>query len=295
MSYLRHVLLCNRFDPQKFLPLCLDGRRIGLVRRDHAAALETYPAVFKASNGMIDLMPHLAGREVMTEAMAEAVESLIDRELIPAARNEMFAVSEHWGGATLFEVDRSALPFFGFRAYGVHVNGIRSGVEPLTLWIGRRAKDKKVAPGKLDNLIAGGISAGYGVRETLIKEAGEEANVPASLAAQAKPAGALFYRMEEEGGLRNDVLYVYDLELPPQFEPLNTDGEIEDFRVLSLAKCLEKVAESDDFKFNVNLVLIDLAIRRGVIGPEHPEYLDLVAGLRGSVSLKPYAGTNFGG
>jgi 8-oxo-dGTP pyrophosphatase MutT (NUDIX family) len=293
MSYLRHILLCNRFDPENFVPLCFDGRRIGLIRRDHVPALATYPAVFQSGSGMIDLMPHMAGRQVLTEALAETVESLIDRGLIPAARNEMFTVSEQWGGAALFEVDRSALPFFGFRAYGVHVNGILSGLEPLTLWIGKRAKDKRVAPGKLDNLVAGGIASGYGARETLIKEAEEEAGIPVSLATQAKSAGALFYRMEEEGGVREDVLFVYDLELPVGFEPVNTDGEIEDFRTMALGDCLERIAESDEFKFNVNLVLIDLAIRRGVIEPDHPDYLALTAGLRGRLIGKPDTRANF--
>jgi hypothetical protein len=37
--------------------------------------------------------------------------------------------------------------------------------------------------------------------------------------------------------------------------------------------------KTDDFKFNVNLVNIDFALRHGVIGPEDPEYLDLVTGL----------------
>jgi hypothetical protein len=43
------------------------------------------------------------------------------------------------------------------------------------------------------------------------------------------------------------------------------------------------VRETDDFKFNVNLVLIDFGLRRGLIGPEDQDYLALVEGLRGSL------------
>jgi hypothetical protein len=35
-----------------------------------------------------------------------------------------------------------------------------------------------------------------------------------------------------------------------------------------------------DFKFNVAFVIIDFLIRRGFVGPEDPDYLDLVHRLR---------------
>jgi len=43
---------------------------------------------------------------------------------------------------------------------------------------------------------------------------------------------------------------------------------------------VERVRRTDDFKFNVNLVIIDFALRHGLVTPEDPEYLDLVTGLR---------------
>lgn len=40
------------------------------------------------------------------------------------------------------------------------------------------------------------------------------------------------------------------------------------------------ISASDDFKDNVNLVILDFMIRHGVLRPEMPGYLDLVSGLR---------------
>jgi hypothetical protein len=40
------------------------------------------------------------------------------------------------------------------------------------------------------------------------------------------------------------------------------------------------VRDTDDFKFNVNLVIIDFALRHGLLTPENREYLALIAGLR---------------
>ena len=42
----------------------------------------------------------------------------------------------------------------------------------------------------------------------------------------------------------------------------------------------EIVRDTDEFKFNCNLVIIDFLIRHGLITPDHPDYLALAAGLR---------------
>ena len=111
------------------------------------------------------------------------------------------------------------------------------------------------------------------------KECEEEAAIPAALAARAQPAGAIRYRMEHQGWLRNDTMFVYDLELPADFTPANNDGEIASFRLMDLDEVEEILATGEDFTFNVALVLIDFLIRHGHIAPEHPDYSDLALGL----------------
>lgn len=283
MSYLRHLEACNRFDPERFLPLLLAGRRVGFVRRDNARALEAFPRIFRISPDGVALADGIAGPDAVTAALGEATDGLIRAGLLDKRRQELFAVTDGWRGPLLFELDRGAVPLFGTRSYGVHLNGWRPGADGPDLWIGRRAKDKKIAPGQLDNLVAGGMGSGYGAWETLLKEAAEEADMPEALTVRAHAAGAIRYRMELPDGMRDDVLFLYDIETPADFIPRNTDGEIEDFRMLSARECLRLVRETDEFKFNVNLVLIDFGLRRGLIGPEDQDYLALVEGLRGSL------------
>jgi hypothetical protein len=43
---------------------------------------------------------------------------------------------------------------------------------------------------------------------------------------------------------------------------------------------IERVRETDDFKPNCSLVIIDFLVRRGLIDPESPDYLAIVNGLR---------------
>src|SRR5262249_11470044 len=135
---------------------------------------------------------------------------------------------------------------------------------------------------KLDNLVAGGVGNGHGLDETLIKEGEEEASIPPSLSKSAIPVGAVSYRMETRLGVRDDVLFVYDLEMPADFLPKNRDGEITDFALMPASAVVERIRTTNDFKFNVNLVMLDFAIRHGVLRPDDPEYLDVANGLHRS-------------
>ncbi|WP_343038658.1 hypothetical protein [Skermanella pratensis] len=116
--------------------------------------------------------------------------------------------------------------------------------------------------------------------ENLVKEAAEEAGLSADAARRAVPVGAVSYLMENEAGLKPDTLFLYDLEVAEDFKPRNTDGEVEEFMLWPLDQVAARIRDSDDFKFNVNLVIIDFLVRHGYLKPEQPDYLDLVMGLR---------------
>ena len=134
----------------------------------------------------------------VSRAVDAVVDALVAEKRVPKWRNETFDVAPRWGAPAVFRLDRGAVPFFGTRAYGVHLNGYRRDGNRLHLWVGRRAPDKRVAPDKLDNLVAGGIGNGHGLEETLLKEGEEEASLPRSLTSRAVPAGAVSYRMETD-------------------------------------------------------------------------------------------------
>lgn len=279
MSLLRHILACNTYRPERFLPLFFGEERVGFVRRDNAEVLRRFPRVIEVGSDSLRILARGDGAAV-TAALDEVVEALIAEGLIGKWRDEVFAITPRWGEAPLFTLDRGAVSFFGVRGYGVHLNGYRHIRDRTWLWIGRRNPAKVVAPGKLDNLVAGGVGGGLGALTTLVKEAGEEASIPTSLIAKAHAASAVSYRMEVPQGLRDDVLFVYDLETPDDFVPRNTDGEIVEFMLMEAREALARVRDTDDFKFNVNLVIIDFALRHGIVGPDTPDYLDLVTGLR---------------
>ena len=83
-------------------------------------------------------------------------------------------LTQHWSEPEAFRIDRALAQAFGVRAYGVHVNGIVRKQDGVHLWIATRSLDRSVAPGALDNVVAGGQPAHLTLTENLAKECAED-------------------------------------------------------------------------------------------------------------------------
>ncbi|MEO8714688.1 MAG: NUDIX domain-containing protein [Acetobacteraceae bacterium] len=259
-GFLRHIRACRDARlPGGRVRLWIGDDAVGWVGTAAAACLREFPAITSGPDGL---------RLIDAPALGPIARTLAERGL-SRWRGEAFDVRARADGPVLARVDRGALPVLGVAATGVHVNGLAEREDGTHLWIARRAADKALDPGKLDHIVAGGVPAGLTPAQTLVKEAAEEAAIPAALARQAVPVATIAYAMERPEGLRRDYLLCYDLRLPPEFRPHATDGEVESFELWPILRVLEAVRDTDDFKFNVNLVLIDLFLRRHLIaGPE---------------------------
>jgi hypothetical protein len=208
------------------------------------------------------------------------VEQLIATGHVPRRRHELYPVLRDWQETPLFALDRGAVPIFGVRSFGVHLNGYVEDAEGLWLWVGKRSPTKPTAPGKLDHLVAGGQPLGLTPWANLLKECHEEAGLAPALAAGARSAGLVSYRCAFTDGQRDDVLFVYDLALPRDWRPDPQDDEVQEFYLWPVERVLRRLRESDDFKFNVALVAIDFLIRRGLVGPEEPGFQEICWTLR---------------
>jgi len=251
---LSHIQACHSAVlPGTRLPLYAGAAHIGYLQPALAAKLAAVSADVTVHTDRVDLAPTALPR---LNDLARAVG-------IPT-RAEDFDVKATPEGAVLGVLDRGALPAFGVIGVGVHLNGIVRRADGVHLWVAKRAANKKLDPGKLDHLVAGGVPAGYSPFEALIKECEEEAALPEPLARQARYVTTFRYDMDRPEGLRRDAIYVYDLALPEAFQPHPVDGEVESFALWPLAQVAEALETGGDIKFNVALVLIDLLLREGV-------------------------------
>ncbi len=268
-AFLRHIEACHSARlPGRRLALRLAGQPVGWVEPPVAEVLTRLGA--RPLPGSVDLDD--------PSALPEMARALADAGLL-RWRNEAFDVRATPDGPVLSQVDRGALPVLGIAAVGVHMNGLVRRADGLHVWVARRARNKHLDPGKLDHLVAGGVPAGLSPFAALLKEAAEEAAIPASLASQAREVAVLDYAMDRQEGLRRDRLVCYDLDLPEDFRPVAADGEVEGFELWPLTRAYQSVRDTDDFKFNVNLVLIDLFLRTGLIDPAGPDGQRLRAAL----------------
>lgn len=280
MGFLRHVAACNGYDLSGFRPFRVDGATVGWIRHELAEALPAMAPGFVVTADAVSFSEGVTDFASRSAAVAEVASRLVAEGRLARLHGEMYPVLTAWGAPPLLQIDRAAIVHFGVASYGLHVNGVvRQPDGGLSLWVGRRAQDRAVAPGKLDNLIGGGQPIGLTLSENLVKEAAEEAGIGPALALRSLPVGAITYVFETPPGLKVDTLFLYDLDLDPAFVPVNTDGEVERFELWPLARVAESVRDTDDWKFNVTLVVIDFLIRHGWLTPDDDEYLELVRGL----------------
>ena len=279
MAFIDHIDTCNRHDPSRYLRFWVDGIAVGKLRPHFAKALAECCKQFELSGAGLSLQTPGGSLKTRSAGFAQLVAMLVEREMISHLHGEQYIATPTVRDQGVLLVDRAAAPYFGIRAFGQHINGyVRSG-DQLMMWVGRRSNDRKHYPGHLDNLAAGGLPYNISLEENLRKECWEEAAIPAELSMRARPVGAISYCTDTDKGCKLDTLYCYDLELPGNFVPRCTDGEVESFQLMPIEEVLALVRDSNEFKLNCNLVIIDFLIRHGYIGPDEPSYLELVTGL----------------
>ncbi|HEU0118168.1 MAG TPA: DUF4743 domain-containing protein [Alphaproteobacteria bacterium] len=270
-GYLRHFQACNTHDLSKFAPFFIGPVQYGWIPEPLASDLLGNMDMFDAHQNGLRLASRFDDFITRSQALATAASWLATKTGRPL-RNEMYPIVSAWGDEPLAQIDRAAVPLFGVRGFGVHVNGFVRKADGIHLWIGERAHDRQVDPGKLDNFIGGGQPIGLSIEDNLCKEAKEEAGIDASLAKTAKRTRDIRYMIERTSGLRNDTLFIFDMELPEGHTPKNTDGEVAAFHLMPIAEVAKIVHDTDRFKFNCNLVIIDFLIRHGFLTEKDGEF-----------------------
>lgn len=283
MSYLDRIRAANTHDLRGFLPFSVDGIRVGCVKKPFAETLTRWPEVFRIDEHRVTLAPPLDDDGVpvkeRTRAVGEVLRTLREEGVIDGWRDELYPVNRSWTEPPALLIERAAVPWLGVRGYGVHMNGFVRDAGGLRMWVARRSLSKPTGPGKLDQMVAGGQPAGIGLYDNMVKECAEEAGIPFEFARRVRAVGAISYTLETRVGFRPDLIFNFDLELPADFTPVNTDGEVEEFYLWPIEQVMEVVRESDEFKFNCALVVVDFLVRHGYIAADDPDYSDIVEGL----------------
>ncbi len=264
------------FDPARFLRFRIGNHDAGWVRRDLAEHLRAWPGLFRFDESGVALASLLDTEAERTAALAPVIARLAAEGVISGWRDERYAVVEYPGAPPLAFIERAAARFFGILTFAAHCNGFTRRGDETLMWIARRSAVKPIDPGMLDNLVGGGIAHGLSVRDTLAKEGREEAGIPADVMAAATPGRSLRVLRGVAEGCQNERVHVHDLELTADFEPVNHDGEVAEFRLCLLPEVAALVA-AGELTVDASLVALDFLFRRGVVREQdYPDFRELL-------------------
>jgi 8-oxo-dGTP pyrophosphatase MutT (NUDIX family) len=258
------------------------GPVLGSVAIRHLDALGEWPDAFdvlRAADGApraLVLRLPAAGRDAR---LAQIHARLHADGLIVAWRDEPYPLRDRTG-AEHAVVERAASRFWGLLTLGAHCNGYVADAEgrPTHLWIARRAWTKPTDPGRLDNLVGGGVPAGQSPREAVIREGWEEAGLAPAQMAGLVTGGLIDLECDIPEGRQHERLHVFDLALPAHVVPRNLDGEVAEHRLMPVGEALARAA-AGELTTDAALATLDFAVRHRLIEPAPAGVASTPAGL----------------
>ena len=262
-------------------PWIVDGHAAGLLDDARAERIAGFRDVFEVTADDIRFHPALADPAARSHALEAVARALAAEGALTRWRNERYAVAASPDDAPLFEIERAAARYFGIATHAAHINAVTERDGDTLMWIARRSPTKPIDPGLLDNLVGGGMASGASIADTVIKEAWEEAGIPAELAASASPAGAVRIFREQPDGIHRETLHVHDLRLAADFVPRSEDGEVAAYRLAPIDQVsvwIGNDAGDDVVTADASLVIADWLLRHGHIprtARAHPALLAL--------------------
>lgn len=245
---------------------------LGAVARAHLRALHRWPHWLQVSEHRVQLV---ASRTAWSDAFAAMNAVLRDDGMIVAWRDEPFMLFDTSGRSLGVTIERAATRFWGTLTWGAHCNGYVADAQgqPAALWIARRALTKPTDPGRLDNLIGGGVPHGQSPHDTVVREGWEEAGLTPEQMTGLQRGSTVRLLRDIPEGLQREWIEVYDLALPQGLVPQNQDGEVGELMCLPIADALGPQT-IDEMTVDAALVTLDFARRRRLLPPTEQAALE---------------------
>lgn len=246
-------------------PFIVDGERVGSVDEAHLAALQPWSRWIEVRAQAVVLTAEAAEREAV---FTDVNTRLHEQGLIRAWRDEPFPLLSPSTGRVMAVFERASARFWGTLTLGAHCNGWVAGPDglPQQMWIARRSPSKATDPGKLDNLIGGGVPMGQTPWDTLVREGFEEAGLSPAQMARATRGRVIELDRDVPEGRQFERLHVFDLQMQDTEYPANQDGEVAELGLWSIHHTCAAAA-SDEMTVDAALVTLDFMLRKGLCSP----------------------------
>lgn len=232
-------------------PLTVSGRVAGWITARATSIVDGLPGIHVEPEA-VHLTAAPRDRLRLDAVLANVANALRDGGCVRAWRDELLDVFGE--GRRLGAIERAAVRPLGLLTKAVHLNAWSPDGQ---LWIARRAATKTTDPGMWDTLVGGLTGSGESLENSLLRESNEEAGLsPADM--QNRTPLRIILRMHRrlpEGYQVEDVL-VSDCTLSDTVELENKDGEVSEFRLVSIKEAWSMV-EANLFTREAELVILD--------------------------------------
>lgn len=247
---------------------------------------------------LVENSPDLSLVEARTAVLERFTNVLLDCKVISYLHSDRYPITDPIAahGNTLATVNRNAAPYLGVTSIGVHLLCYVKKDDTISLWLAQRAANKSHHALLWDPTVAGGQPASMGLFDNVMKEAGEEAGIPAEIVAKnAVATGCLSQMTCKTDGtcMKQSLYYIWDMQVSGDFVPEAADGEVAQFELCSTEQLEYDVREGTRLRPAMILVVTDFLIRHGIITPDkEPDYANILAAMHQDQLVFEYTGTD---
>ena len=220
-----------------------------------------------------------------TAALSKLIQKAIDEDTFAVIHGQHSEPYSIIGANVPVSVERFASHLLGIISRGAHLTVYTHTSEGMKIWVPRRSPKLFTYPNCLDTTVAGGVAAGEGPFECIVREAEEEASLSKEhVRRETVATGCLTYvgLNDAAGGgelglICPTIIYVYDLEVGEDVTCHQNDDEVKEFYLLSVDEVNEALFKGE-FKTNSAVIMIDFFVRHGIITAENEkDYAEIVA------------------
>jgi 8-oxo-dGTP pyrophosphatase MutT (NUDIX family) len=228
-----------------------------------------------------------------TAALSKLVQKAIDEDTFSVIHGQHSEPYSILGANFPVSVERYASNLLGIISRGAHLTVYTSTPEGMKIWVPRRSAKLFTYPDCLDTTVAGGVAAGEGPFECIVREAEEEASLSEEQVRKGTIAtGCLSYvglndsrGGGEKGLICPTIIYVYDLEVGVDVACCQNDDEVKEFYLMDVDE-VKAALFRGEFKTNSAVIMIDFFMRHGIITAENEKhYADIMARMHRKLPL----------
>lgn len=239
------------------LPFIVSGQCVGWIKISHCCYLREWERFFDITSSAVSLAKHLNNFTEISNALKEVVIALQQRNVIPISKNQIYQVHEPIKAIDLFELDFTAVDFFGVSVDFVYLNGYFEQDNQFWKWISFDL-----------HCTATTLATGILLKETPLEEnihihASQQADILPCCLKKSQFIKNYSSQCDTPFGFSFFTLHIFDVKLKPHILPFSKTGN-RSFVAYTFQELSTMIANKHPFDHKTLWVIRDFLYRHGL-------------------------------